>query len=402
MAIAFEKITSSPRRLLVAVVLFILLDLSILLINLWIAHQVALDAVAINLAGRQRMLSQRITKAALLAVDAHGMPGAGQAREELDAAYQLFTRTLHAFDQGGETPGGDGHIVTLRPVDDPAGRLAIHTVLDHWRSSSDLYRHIQDGDRQALEDFRQFTVDRNLIILDAMNRLTTALERESVQRVNVLRLIQSAAFLLAMANFIVILLGLLRQNQHALAEQQQWRATAQRDALTGVMNRAAFDKYLRRATEDARRHQLPLSLLFLDIDSFKPINDSLGHAIGDAVLQDFALCLQKAARSTDMVARLGGDEFVILCPELTDPGHISDFCNRLFALIARINVPHNPGLLIGSSVGIAIFPDDADTPAKLLERADSAMYHAKRQGGSGYCLAATLTAVQGDDSPATH
>jgi GGDEF domain-containing protein len=73
----------------------------------------------------------------------------------------------------------------------------------------------------------------------------------------------------------------------------------------------------------------------------------------------------------------------------------SDVCSsdlRLFALIARINVPHNPGLLIGSSVGIAIFPDDADTPAKLLERADSAMYRAKRQGGSAYCLAASLAA----------
>ncbi len=399
MAIAFEKITSSPRRLLTAVVLFVLLDLSILLINLWIAHQVALDAVAINLAGRQRMLSQRITKAALLADEQPGKPPTAGARTELDAAYQLFTRTLHAFDQGGETPGGDGNIVTLRPVDDPAGRQAIRAVLELWQQSHDLHHQIQSGNRQALQDFRQFTVDRNLIILDAMNQLTTALERESVRRVNVLRLIQSAAFLLAMFNFIVILLGLLRQNRHALAEKQAWRANAQRDALTGVMNRAGFDKHLNRSAEDARRHHKPLSLLFLDIDSFKPINDTLGHAIGDAVLQDFALCLQKAARSTDTVARLGGDEFVVLCPELNDPAHINDFCSRLFALIARINVPHNPALLLSSSIGVAIFPDDADSPASLLEKADNAMYNAKRQGGSCYCLAGTMAKTLASDRP---
>jgi len=124
-SIAFEKITASPRRLLAAVLLFIALDLSILLINLWIAHQVALDAVAINLAGRQRMLSQRITKATLIAAEQPRTPLGEQAREELDTAYLLFTRTLHAFDRGGETLGGDGQVVTLRPVSAPKGRQAI-------------------------------------------------------------------------------------------------------------------------------------------------------------------------------------------------------------------------------------------------------------------------------------
>ena len=146
MAIAFEKITASPRRLLVAVVVFILLDLSILMINLWIAHQVALDAVAINLAGRQRMLSQRITKASLLAANEPNTPMGDQARRELDAAYLLFTRTLTAFDQGGETQGGDGQIVSLRPVRDAKGREAIHAVLGHWQSSQHWHQRIEGGD----------------------------------------------------------------------------------------------------------------------------------------------------------------------------------------------------------------------------------------------------------------
>lgn len=390
MAIAFEKITASPRRLLVAVVVFILLDLSILMINLWIAHQVALDAVAINLAGRQRMLSQRITKASLLAANEPNTPMGDQARRELDAAYLLFTRTLTAFDQGGETQGGDGQIVSLRPVRDAKGREAIHAVLGHWQSSQHWHQRIEGGDLSALHDFRQFMVEHNLQVLEAMNNLTTALEHESVHRINILRLIQTGAFALAMLNFVAILMGLIRQNRHSLAAQQQWREVAQRDSLTGVMNRAAFDTYFQHAWKDAARHEKPLSLLLLDLDGFKPINDTLGHAIGDVVLQDFAHCLQKAARTSDTVARLGGDEFVIICPELGDLNHIRDFCDRLFAQIARITVPHNPDLIVGASVGIATFPRDANTPSTLLERADAAMYHAKRNGGNRYQVAADI------------
>jgi diguanylate cyclase (GGDEF)-like protein len=390
MYLAFEKITASPRRLLVAVVLFILLDLSILLINLWIAHQVALDAVAINLAGRQRMLSQRITKATLIAADQPKTPLGEQARGELDAAYRLFTRTLHAFDRGGETPGGDGQLVTLRPVDDPKGRQAIQTVLGHWQNSLHWHQRLERGDLLALQDFRQFMVDHNLLVLDAMNSLTTALEHESIHRINSLRLIQTGAFVLAMLNFVVILMGLIKQNRRSLAIQQQWREVAQRDSLTGVMNRAAFDNYLSKASKEAARNHKPLSLLLLDLDGFKPINDTLGHAIGDVVLQDFAQCLQKAARTSDTVARLGGDEFVIICPDLGDSAHIRDFCDRLFAQLARITVPHNPNLIVGASVGIATSPRDATVPTKLLQRADAAMYHAKRLGGNRYCLATEL------------
>ncbi len=390
MHIAFEKITASPRRLLAAVVLFILLDLSILVINLWIAHQVALDAVAINLAGRQRMLSQRITKATLIAADQPQTPLGEQARQELDSAYILFTRTLHAFERGGETPGGDGQMVTLRAVSSPKGMQAIQSVLDHWQASQHWHARIEGGDLAALQDFRQFMVEHNLLVLDAMNRLTTALEHESVHRVDILRLIQTVAFALAMLNFIAILMGLIKQNRESLAVQQQWREAAHRDSLTGVMNRAAFDNRLNEASKKATRNRKPLSLLLLDLDGFKPINDTMGHAIGDVVLQDFAHCLQKAARTSDTVARLGGDEFVIICPDLGDPNHIRDFCDRLFAQIARITVPHNPDLIVGASVGIATFPRDANDPTELLQRADAAMYHAKRLGGNRYQLAADL------------
>ena len=147
------------------------------------------------------------------------------------------------------------------------------------------------------------------------------------------------------------------------------------------MNRIAFEKQLLNACKEATRTRAPLSLLFVDLDGFKPINDTLGHAIGDVVLQDFAQCLQRAARASDAVARLGGDEFVIICPELGDPNHIHDFCDRLFAQVARITVPHHPDLMVGASVGVATFPRDAKDPVALLERADAAMYCAKRQGG---------------------
>ena len=117
-----DRLTASPRRLFVAVALFVVLDLSILVINLWIAHQVALDAVAINLAGRQRMLSQRLTKAALLASTDPGSPAAQAARGEMMEAATLFDSTLAAFIHGGPAQGGDGTSVTLRPVQTPEGQ----------------------------------------------------------------------------------------------------------------------------------------------------------------------------------------------------------------------------------------------------------------------------------------
>lgn len=381
-----DRLTASPRRLFVAVALFVVLDLSILVINLWIAHQVALDAVAINLAGRQRMLSQRLTKAALLASTDPGSPAAQAARGEMMEAATLFDSTLAAFIHGGPAQGGDGTSVTLRPVQTPEGHAALSAVFALWRTSDPLRTRIAGGDPVAIGEFRHFLVANNLRLLDGMNRLTTSLEQSSVASTNQLRAIQSLAFMLAMINFLLILGSLLRQQRSATRAQLHWQSAAHQDVLTGVNNRAAFETTLTQAIDDASHNPQALTLMMLDLDAFKPINDSFGHAVGDLVLQQFAKGLSAVARSTDTVARLGGDEFVILCPKLETPEHIDDFCRRIFGEVAQIHIPDYPELKLGTSIGVAIFPADAKEANALLRVADAAMYAAKRQGGNRYQL----------------
>lgn len=376
-----DRLTASPRRLFMAVLLFVVLDLSILVINLWIAHQVALDAVAINLAGRQRMLSQRLTKAALLAAGDPASTQAQAARLEMIAAAQLFDSTLRAFQQGGPTIGGDGMPVTLYPVSTEAGRSALEAVITRWRTTDALRARLSNADDMAIAAFREFMVANNLALLDGMNRMTSALEQRSVDFTNSLRAIQTAAFALALINFLLILGSLLRQQRTAEQAQHRWQAAASKDPLTGLANRAAFNSALTQAIDHARQTGETLSVMMLDLDAFKPINDTYGHAVGDQVLQRFAACLLAAARHSDSVARLGGDEFVMLCPKLDKASRIDEVCQRILAEVAQISLPDYPEIHPATSIGVAVFPRDAEQAAALLQVADAAMYRSKREGG---------------------
>ncbi len=382
----------SPRRLLGAVVLFIVLDLSVLVFNLWIAHWVAADAVAINLAGRQRMLSQRITKSALLASGVLPDVGRTAAMQELADAYGQFTGTLQAFDRGGGAIGGDGQLVRLDRVAAPAGRAAVEAVnqllapvqpvMDRWR---------QDGSlpEPQLIAVRDYMVRHNRDMLDAMNRLTSALEQDSVRRIGVLRYAQTGAFVLAMLNFVVIVLGLVRRQQVVEQEGRQWRQVAQRDALTGLYNRMAFDRRLEQALAQAHVNGGTLTLLMLDLDGFKPVNDRYGHARGDEVLRALAQALQSVARETDTVARLGGDEFALFFPGLHNPVALHDLCQRLLQRLEK-TVSATVPVPVRASLGVAVYPQDGADAAALLHAADSAMYRSKQNGGHCVTLAADL------------
>lgn len=159
---------------------------------------------------------------------------------------------------------------------------------------------------------------------------------------------------------------------------------AQHDFLTGLPNRLLLTERFAHAIGLAQRHDKQVGLLFLDLDNFKHINDSLGHAIGDQLLQSVAKRLVESVRATDMVCRLGGDEFVILLDEIGQPqdaAHVAD------TLRAALDIPHRIGgheLHISLSIGISIFPDDGTDVDVLMQNADTAMYHAKASGRNNY------------------
>lgn len=152
------------------------------------------------------------------------------------------------------------------------------------------------------------------------------------------------------------------------------------DGLTGLANRALLHDRLTRAMAYADRYAHEVSVGFLDLDAFKPINDLLGHRAGDTVLQVVAQRLQSSIRESDTVARLGGDEFVVVLPEDRERGEAAKFWARLMQSIASPIVIDGHSVTLGCSVGVASYPADGATAATLIENADSAMYSAKQCG----------------------
>ncbi len=168
---------------------------------------------------------------------------------------------------------------------------------------------------------------------------------------------------------------------------------AQHDALTGLPNRVLMTERLSRAIGLARRKRHMVALLYLDLDAFKPINDKLGHAVGDDLLQTVAHRLRDCMRHIDTVSRQGGDEFVILLSEIRKPQDASRVAEKLLAVLSRPYQILGHTLTVTMSIGISLYPNDADDADSLMHNADMAMYHTKRNGRNGHqCFAAEMNA----------
>ncbi len=158
----------------------------------------------------------------------------------------------------------------------------------------------------------------------------------------------------------------------------------QHDALTDLPNRLLLHDRLHLATIQAKRNGERFALMFLDLDHFKDINDSLGHSVGDELLRAVARRISMAVRAGDTVSRQGGDEFIILMPEIESAEHAASIAQRLLEAVRPAYVVTMAGdtvsISVTVSVGIAMFPDDGDSPETLLRRADAAMYVSKRSG----------------------
>lgn len=159
---------------------------------------------------------------------------------------------------------------------------------------------------------------------------------------------------------------------------------AQHDSLTELANRVLLKDRLTQSIALAQRHGQKLAVLYLDVDRFKHINDSLGHAIGDRVLQSIAQRLLSSVRSSDTVSRHGGDEFVILLAEAAHAQDATVSADKILLALAAPHLVEHHVLRITTSIGIAIFPDDGTDPDTLLKHADSAMLQAKNTGRDNY------------------
>ncbi len=154
------------------------------------------------------------------------------------------------------------------------------------------------------------------------------------------------------------------------------------DSLTGLLNRRYFQERMSEEIERSRRHHLPLSLIMLDVDDFKLVNDTLGHPVGDEVLKIMARCLRNCIRTIDVAARYGGEEFTVILPQ-TSKADAQTIADRICAEVYRLDLPFakaDQKLLLSVSLGLATYPEDAESLEDLIRNADIALYAAKSQG----------------------
>jgi len=178
--------------------------------------------------------------------------------------------------------------------------------------------------------------------------------------------------------------GVSRDITERRRQEESIRHLATHDSLTGLPNRALFTEALGQSLHDARANGRHLALVFLDLDHFKVINDTLGHDAGDELLVTMAGCLRDALRPEDMVARLGGDEFVALVRHPVGREDAGVVARKLLAAATRPMRLKGQDCQVSASIGIAIYPDDGEDEAALMRGADSAMYQAKREGRNGF------------------
>jgi diguanylate cyclase (GGDEF)-like protein len=174
--------------------------------------------------------------------------------------------------------------------------------------------------------------------------------------------------------------------ESAVGKLEELARLSGHDPLTNIPNRMLMLDRLINAIALARRHKARIAVLFIDLDCFKQINDTMGHGVGDEVLQLVAQRLQLAIRASDTISRHGGDEFLALLPEI---GHLADAGRIAEKLLAALSAPVQIGgfaLRLSASIGISMYPDDGDDPHTLIDRADLAMYRTKQRvrGGIEY------------------
>ena len=205
------------------------------------------------------------------------------------------------------------------------------------------------------------------------------------------RMAGATLFIVLLTAVLFYLSRQLQKSRQRIMDEQVAHATeveylAYHDGLTDLPNRSFFSHLLSHGIAEAKRYERRFALLFLDLDRFKIINDTLGHDVGDELLIEVAKRLNESLRETDTVARLGGDEFVVLLPDMNDEKQLSAVAKKILTAVAKSFHLSGQELRVTVSIGISAFPLDGEDEQTLVKNADIAMYHAKEGGKNNFCF----------------
>jgi diguanylate cyclase (GGDEF)-like protein len=332
-------------------------------------------AAVINMAGRQRMLSQRI--ASLAAQRQLGDKGVDADMAKAIAAFEQAHRQLSSpYLTASSEPGAEElHALYF------SGPVPLDGMVRDFVAMARALLQRPPGDPAEAATLSRLFAEARAPLLDALNQATFVQQREGERRVAHLEWLQSAILLVVLATLVlealVIFRPMITSIMRQLAEILQLATT---DSLTEVANRRCF---LERSELERRRaiqYGGPLSLLLLDVDHFKRVNDTYGHAAGDAVLKTLCEAVRHSVRGSDLVGRLGGEEFAVLLPR-TDVKTAAELAERIrlgvAASLVRVGAE---SLAVTVSVGVATMGGPDEAIEAVLRRADALMYQAKAGG----------------------
>jgi diguanylate cyclase (GGDEF)-like protein len=168
--------------------------------------------------------------------------------------------------------------------------------------------------------------------------------------------------------------------------EERLKRLALYDELTGLPNRSLFYDRVRQLLEMAKRNHYVLALLYIDLDRFKQVNDTLGHEMGDLLLKEVSRRLTSSTRKADTVARVGGDEFVGICGKIEASADATVVARKIIGVLSQPFLLRDNECTIGASIGISLYPEDGEDMETLLNKADAAMYQVKQNRKGGYLL----------------
>ncbi|GAB7038035.1 MULTISPECIES: diguanylate cyclase domain-containing protein [Catenuloplanes] len=338
----------------------------------------------------------------------------GQVFQSLNAEQDAMRDYLRAGSDVGRKPlasvigAGEPSLLWLATHADADDRQAVTVVLPAYRSyGATLHRMIELGDGEASAEVQLQAAQADLAEQALRKQITAQMDRTRLETTAFLEAAETQNNRLRTASLVMIVLVLLPLGLSAAVlvgyqrrierQAEASRYQALHDPLTGLANRLLLHEQTDRAVREAARHDDRIALLLIDLNRFKEVNDTLGHAVGDLLLQRVAERLKTAVRDSDTAARLGGDEFAVLLPRLSTTGDALLVARRIADAFAEpIVLDDGQVLRSHGSIGISIYPADAADASQLLQHADIAMYAAKRAG-----LGPTIYTAALDEEPAT-